>query len=143
MQPSRKILGFICKLSSLANFNLSEKINLPENTNIEIIELDCLGKLDEILILDSFTQGADAVFAAGCPEDECFNIKGSFNAKKSVIRTKKIFKEIGFEQERLSFHTVSTIKGKTLASVIYDISKDLENLPENRLKTSLKGVDGP
>lgn len=140
-QSSRKILGFVCKLSNLANFNLQPQINLKENISIEIIELDCLGKLDEILILESFNQGADAVFAAGCPEDECFNIKGSLNAKKSVNRAQKILKKIGFEQERLSFHNLSGIKGESLASITNKTISILEELPENRLKNIEERVD--
>ncbi|MDL2281135.1 hydrogenase iron-sulfur subunit [Selenomonadales bacterium OttesenSCG-928-I06] len=140
-QPSRKILGFVCKLSNLINFNLNSKINLAKDINVEIIELDCLGKLDEILILESFNQGADAVFIAGCPEDECFNINGSSSAKKAVNRTKKLLKDIGFEQERLSFYSLSGIKGESLTSIIYKTSTILEKLPENKLKNLEKGVD--
>jgi len=77
--------------------------NFPANVTIN--RLACSGKLQVSTLLKAFEEGADGVYVAGCPPDQCHNMTGSQRAAKKVLAAKKALAELGVEEERVEmFH---------------------------------------
>ncbi len=73
--------------------------------NITINRLPCSGKLQVSALLRAFEDGADGVYVAGCPKDECHNVMGSQRAAKKVLAVKSALEELDVEPERIEmFH---------------------------------------
>ena len=93
-----KIKGFCCNYTISVDVDALKKGGLvPEGLEIE--RLPCTGRLEVPQILDSFTEGADAVFVVGCQMDKCHNLSGSYRASKRVKYAKEILKELDINPE--------------------------------------------
>jgi F420-non-reducing hydrogenase iron-sulfur subunit len=60
-----KVLAFCCHYCAYSAADLAGSMRLEYSPNIRIVKLMCTGKLDTILLLKAFEDGADAVFVAG------------------------------------------------------------------------------
>ncbi len=127
-----KVVGFVCRRCALITSDLGPPADV--NVNIETVELPCAGKVDGRLLLEAFEKGADAVFVAGCPEDECMNVKGSSRARKRLEHVKEILDQVGVGGERLVMYNVSGTHGPRFAHIARDMAGLLEKLGPSPLK---------
>ena len=100
MASKGKIVAFCCNyVTSVPAEALQEGGLVPDG--FEIRRLPCTGKLEVKALLDAFTEGAQAVFVAGCKIDKCHNSSGSYRAAKRVKYAKTILEELSIPPERL------------------------------------------
>ncbi|MFW8600906.1 hydrogenase iron-sulfur subunit [Desulfobacterota bacterium M19] len=100
------IQAFCCHYTSqqscAENHGGLQEDGFPEN--ITINRLTCSGMIKVSALLQAFENGADGVYVAGCPKDECHNIMGSQRAAKKVSAVKKALVELGVEPERIEMY---------------------------------------
>ena len=60
-------------------------------------------KIDALLLLRAFEDGADAVYVAGCALGDCHFIEGNVRGKAAVRFTKKLLEEAGFAKGSVRF----------------------------------------
>ncbi len=90
------IKGFCCNYTlSVEPEALRSEGLIPEDVEIE--RLPCTGRLEVPEILDSFSEGAEAVFVVGCQLDKCHNLSGSRRASKRVGQARKILEELDMD----------------------------------------------
>lgn len=98
-------MGFCCNYTAGVSIDTIKNAGLiPENVYIQ--KLPCTGLIEISELLDAFEQGAEAVFVAGCPEDECHNLSGSRRAGKRVAYVKKLLKELDIDPSRVEMFFV-------------------------------------
>jgi F420-non-reducing hydrogenase iron-sulfur subunit len=90
---SPNIVGFCCGYTLDVDDNVLKKSGLLQE-NVKLIKVSCSGKIEVNQLLDAFTDGASAVFVAGCANGTCHNLKGSKSAEKRVGYAKEILKEM-------------------------------------------------
>ncbi len=95
--------------------------------------MPCSGTIDHRVLLQTFEDGADGVFVAGCMEGDCHFLKGNFRAKKRVQQVKKILDEIGFGGERLEFYNLSAAQGQRFAEIVKEMTERVLKLGPNPL----------
>jgi len=83
--------------------------------NVRIIKILCTGKIEPILLLEAFKNGADIVYVAGCALGDCHFIEGNVRGKAAVKFTKKLLDEVGVEPERLEFFHIPASAGPLFA----------------------------
>jgi coenzyme F420-reducing hydrogenase delta subunit len=110
--------------------------------NVRIVEMPCSGTIDHRVLLQTFEDGADGVFVAGCMEGDCHFLKGNFRAKKRVRQVKQILDEIGFGGERLDFFNLSAAQGQRFAEIVKIMTDRIMELGPNPLKKSAKKEGG-
>jgi NADPH-dependent glutamate synthase beta subunit-like oxidoreductase/coenzyme F420-reducing hydrogenase delta subunit/Pyruvate/2-oxoacid:ferredoxin oxidoreductase delta subunit len=93
--PEKAVIGFYC----IQNDPLGPPLDHAE---IYWISRLCTGRLKESQLLYPFEAGADGVIMSMCPGDECRFLKGSHWVTEHVKRGRKILKETGIGEERLS-----------------------------------------
>ena len=83
--------------------------------------LPCTGKIDALLVLQAFENGADGVMVAGCLPGDCHYLEGNTNAKRRIERIKTLVANIGLEPERVQMFNLSS----AMATRFVDITKEM------------------
>ena len=60
-----KVVAFACHYCAYSAADLAGSLRLEYSPNVRIVKIMCTGKVETILLLKAFEEGADAVFVAG------------------------------------------------------------------------------
>ena len=60
-----KVVAFCCHYCTYSAADLAGSMRLEYSPNVRVIKLMCTGKVDTLLLLKAFEDGADAVFVGG------------------------------------------------------------------------------
>ena len=113
-----------------------KKDGLPDSVTLN--RLVCTGKLQVSTLLKAFEDGADGVYVAGCPANECHNVKGSQRAAKRVLAVKKALKELGVEPERIEMYHLERGFHPEFIEAAQEMDKVISNLGPCPLKGESK-----
>jgi coenzyme F420-reducing hydrogenase delta subunit len=130
------VVAFCCHYCAYTAADLAGSMRLEYAPNIRIVKIMCTGKVDTILLLKAFEDGADAVYVAGCEEGSCHFLEGNIRAKKKVEQAKKMLAEVGIEPERLSMYHISASNSTLFAQAANEMTEIARKLGPNPLKKS-------
>lgn len=91
-----RIVGFCCNYTAQVPVDVLEKEGVI-GEGVTIKRLPCTGRLEVSELLDAFSDGAEAVFVAGCKIATCHNKTGSLRASKRVKYAKGLIEELGMD----------------------------------------------
>lgn len=123
-----KIVGFLCNWCSYAGADLAGTSRICYPSNIRIIRVPCSGRVDPLLIVKSFQQGADGVLIAGCHPGDCHYSEGNYYARRRLALLHTLLEYIGIEKERFQIQWVSASEGKRWANVVSSFTGDLSRM---------------
>ncbi len=123
-----KIVAFLCNWCAYAGADLAGVSRLKYPANIVPIRVLCSGRIDPEFILHAFKNGADGVFIGGCHPGDCHYIKGNYHARRRILLTKKLLKEMGINERRLRLEWVSATEGRKFASVVSQFVEEIRKL---------------
>ena len=123
-----KIVAYCCNFCAFAAADLAGAMRLQYPPNVRIVRLPCTGKVDAILLMKAFEEGADAVFVAGCLEGECHYLEGNLRAKKRVAYVKRLLGEVGIEAERIDMFNLSSAMGGRFAEIAEEMTQRAKEL---------------
>jgi len=132
-----KIVAFCCYYCAYSAADLAGSMRLQYPTNIRIIEVPCSGKVDPVILLRAFEEGADGVYVAGCMEGDCHFLKGNFRAKKRVQAVKKILDQIGLGGDRLEMFNLSASMGTRFAEIAEEMTERIKRLGPSPIRPEL------
>jgi NADPH-dependent glutamate synthase beta subunit-like oxidoreductase/coenzyme F420-reducing hydrogenase delta subunit len=93
--PEIAVIGYYCRYH--------DPLGPPlDNDAVSWIAQHCTARLKESQIIYAFESGAEGVIVSICPEEECRFRQGSSWVHTHVKRVKKILRETGIGEERLS-----------------------------------------
>jgi coenzyme F420-reducing hydrogenase delta subunit len=61
----QQIVAYACEHCAYAAADLAGSLRMQYPPSIKIVQLPCSGKLDVLMVLQAFEQGADGVMVAG------------------------------------------------------------------------------
>ncbi len=123
-----KIVAYCCNFCAFAAADLAGAMRLQYPPGVRIIRLPCTGKVDAILLMKAFEEGADAVFVAGCLEGECHYLEGNLRARKRVAYVKRLLSEVGIEPERIDMFNLSSAMGGRFAEIVEEMTERAKQL---------------
>ncbi|NOQ43692.1 MAG: hydrogenase iron-sulfur subunit [Dehalococcoidia bacterium] len=123
-----KIVGFLCNWCSYAGADLAGTSRICYPPNIRIIRVPCSGRVDPLLVVKSFQQGADGVLIAGCHPGDCHYSEGNYYARRRLALLHTFLEYIGIEKERFQIQWVSASEGKRWAHVVSSFTESLARL---------------
>ena len=123
-----KIVAFLCNWCAYAGADLAGVSRLKYPANIVPIRVLCSGRIDPEFILHAFRNGADGVFIGGCHPGDCHYIKGNYHARRRILLTKKLLREMGINEKRLRLEWVSATEGRKFASVVSQFVEEIRQL---------------
>jgi len=137
-----KVICFACTYCSYTAADLAGSMRLSYSTNVRVVKLLCTGKIEPLLLLRAFQQGADAVYVAGCNLGDCHFIKGNVAGKRWTNYVKnELMAEMGLEPERLEFFHIPASDGPGFAKAANDMTARAVELGPNPVKKYVKKAD--
>ena len=116
-------------------------MRLSYPTNIKIVKVPCTGRVDIVLMMKAFENGADGVYLVGCMEGDCHYLTGNLKARKRVEYVKKLLDECGIGGERVAMYNLSSAQGQRFAEFAREMAERIKALGPNPAKPGL-GIRG-
>ena len=113
------VVIFTCNWNAHESLQDAGQRRLHFPSGVRPLKVDCLGQLGPSAVLKAFEKGADGVMLVGCPPEECHYEFGSQRALELFKEVRKLAKLLGFGEEQLEFHQVSTGEGEALTEKVH------------------------
>ena len=113
-----KIVAFVCNWCTYAGADLTGTSRLKYADNVRIIRFPCTGRIDFLLLQQSFAKGADGIIVSGCHPNDCHYTSGNFHARRRWMVFRQMLENMGVEAERIVFSWVSAAEGAKWAEVV-------------------------
>ena len=123
-----KIVAFCCNFCAFAAADLAGAMRLQYPPNIRIVKVPCTGKVDAIVLMKAFEDGADAVLVVGCLEGECHFLEGNLRAKKKVAYVKRLLAEVQIKPERVEMFNLSSAMAGRFAEIVKEMTQRVKKL---------------
>jgi F420-non-reducing hydrogenase iron-sulfur subunit len=123
-----KIIGFLCNWCSYAGADLAGVSRIQYPPNIRIIRVMCSGRVDPVLVLEMFENGADGVMVMGCHPGDCHYVEGNLYEERKIQMLRKLIALTGLEPERLRLEWVSAAEGQRFADVVTEFTDQIKKL---------------
>ena len=123
-----RIIGFLCNWCAFAGADLAGTTRTAYPSNIRIIRVPCSGRVDPLLVLKAFQQGADAVMIAGCHPGDCHYVQGNYYARRRFALLRQFLDYLGIEKERLRLEWVSASEGRKFARLVKEMTEEVARL---------------
>ncbi|MBM4249689.1 MAG: hydrogenase iron-sulfur subunit [Euryarchaeota archaeon] len=123
-----RIVAFICNWCTYAAADLAgvSRLQMPPNTlNIRVM---CSGRINPMLVIRAFSQGADGVLVSGCHMGDCHYITGNYYARRRLLTLKSVLTGIGIEPERFRVTWISAAEAQDYQRVITEIVENVKRL---------------
>jgi len=113
-----KIVAFVCNWCTYAGADLTGTSRIKYAANVKIIRFPCTGRIDFMLLLKAFANGADGIIVSGCHPNDCHYTYGNFHARRRWMVFRKLIDFAGIDIKRISFNWVSAAEGARWAEVV-------------------------
>ncbi|MDD4820695.1 MAG: hydrogenase iron-sulfur subunit [Flavobacteriales bacterium] len=123
-----KIIAFVCNWCTYAGADLTGTSRMKYASNVKIVRFPCTGRIDFMLLLKAFAQGADGVIVSGCHPNDCHYTAGNFHARRRWIVLRGLMDFLGIDVHRIRFSWVSAGEGAKWADLVNDMVKDVREL---------------
>ena len=123
-----KIIAFVCNWCTYAGADLTGTSRLKYATNVKIVRFPCTGRIDFLLLLKSFAQGADGVIVSGCHPNDCHYPSGNFHARRRWIAFRTVLDLMGVDIRRIQYSWVSAAEGSKWADLVNNTVADIRAL---------------
>lgn len=134
-----RIACFIC------NWAFSEEklavIQTRKLDNVNAMRITCIGGLDPVLVLETFTKGADGVLLVGCNPSDCHYVDGGSYSEFTVFVLKKLLVLAGLEPARLELRLISPSEEVKLSRIVEDFVALLEKLGSSPLREEKRDIN--
>jgi len=123
-----RIVGFLCNWCSYAGADLAGTSRISYPPNIRIIRVPCSGRVDPMLAMKAFLEGADGVIVLGCHPGDCHYREGNYHARRRLVLFHQLLEFFGFEKDRFQLDWVSASEGDRFARVVTTFTEQVRAL---------------
>ena len=88
----------------------------------------CTGRLDPVIITESFLKGADGILVVGCHFGDCHYVNGNYHTKARMDMLKKLFKHIGVNEDRIDFKQCSSGEAALFVEIVTGFDKRIKEI---------------
>ncbi len=127
------IIGFLCNWCSYAGADMAGTSRQAYPTNLRIMRVPCSGRVDPLLIVKCFEEGADAVLVAGCHPGDCHYNEGNYYSRRRFALLRELLDFMGIEKERFRIEWVSASEGKRFAKIVSKFTEDMTKLGSRKV----------
>jgi F420-non-reducing hydrogenase iron-sulfur subunit len=113
-----KIVAFVCNWCTYAGADLTGTSRTKYSANVKIIRFPCTGRIDFMILMKAFENGADGIIVSGCHPNDCHYSTGNFHARRRWIVFRNLLNFAGIDTNRIQFSWVSAAEGFKWADVV-------------------------
>lgn len=122
------LIAFLCNWCSYAGADLSGTSRYKYPPNIKTLRVMCSGRVNPLMVLNAFREGADGVIISGCHPGDCHYSQGNYYARRRFILFRKFLEFVGIDSNRLVMSWVSASEGKIFADLMGDVTEKIREL---------------
>ncbi len=123
-----KIVAFVCNWCTYAGADLTGTSRIKYSPNVSIIRFPCTGRIDFMLLLKAFAQGADGIIVSGCHPNDCHYTSGNFHARRRWMAFRSLLDFMGIDSRRVHFAWVSAAEGARWAELVNSVNAEIIKL---------------
>jgi coenzyme F420-reducing hydrogenase delta subunit len=123
-----KIVAFVCNWCTYAGADLAGTSRVKYAHNVRIVRFPCTGRIDFMLILKAFENGADGVLVSGCHPNDCHYTSGNFHARRRWMVFRALMEFLGFDNRRVFFSWVSAAEGAKWGQLVNNVVGEVKEL---------------
>lgn len=113
-----RIIGFVCNWSLPLGVDFASTSKICGYPKIRVVRVMCVGRIDPVIVLETFAKGADGVLVIGCHPPDCHFIEGNLQAERKIKMLKKLISRTGLEPERLQLDWAYASEIERFATII-------------------------
>jgi F420-non-reducing hydrogenase iron-sulfur subunit len=113
-----KVVAFVCNWCTYAGADLTGTSRIKYAPNVKIIRFPCTGRIDYMLLMKAFANGADGIIVSGCHPNDCHYTSGNFHARRRWMIFRNLCDFIGMDMNRIVFSWVSAAEGAKWAEIV-------------------------
>ncbi|MHA1481644.1 MAG: hydrogenase iron-sulfur subunit [Candidatus Thorarchaeota archaeon] len=125
------IVAFTCNWCSYGSADLAGISRLQYPANATVIRLMCSGRVDPLMVIESFKNGADGVLISGCHLGECHYSDGNYRTRVRHRALEEAMKYMGLHPDRLKLLWASASEGQQWADGITTMTEKVRELGPN------------
>jgi len=126
-----KMVAFVCNWCTYAGADLTGTSRIKYATNVKIVRFPCTGRIDFMLLLKAFANGADGIIVSGCHPNDCHYTSGNFHARRRWMVFRGLLDFMGVDIERINFTWVSAAEGAKWAQVVNSSVQKIREMGPN------------
>lgn len=123
-----KIVAFVCNWCTYAGADLTGTSRIKYSPDVKIIRFPCTGRIDFMLLLKAFANGADGIIVSGCHPNDCHYTSGNFHARRRWMVFRRLLDFTGIDIRRIQFSWVSAAEGAKWADVVNHTVAEIRKL---------------
>jgi len=123
-----RVVAFVCNWCTYAGADLTGTSRIKYAENVRIVRFPCTGRIDYMLVLKAFGEGADGIIISGCHPNDCHYTSGNFHARRRWIVFRGLLDYVGIDIRRVTFSWVSAAEGSKWADVVNSAVSTLREL---------------
>ena len=121
----------MCNWCTYAGADLTGTSRIKYATNVKIVRFPCTGRIDFMLLLKAFANGADGIIVSGCHPNDCHYTSGNFHARRRWMVFRGLLDFMGVDIERINFTWVSAAEGAKWAQVVNSSVQKIREMGPN------------
>jgi len=122
------IVGFLCNWCSYAGADLAGTSRIQYPTNMRVIRVMCVGRVDPSFVIEALKNGADGVLISGCRLGECHYAKGNDQAYQRIQVLKGVLGKVGINPGRVKIIWCAASEGEILAEEVRQFVAELKEM---------------
>lgn len=123
-----KIVAFVCNWCTYAGADLTGTSRIKYDPHVRLIRFPCTGRIDFMLLVKAFDEGADGIIISGCHPNDCHYTSGNFHARRRWIVFRGLLDLLGIDIRRICFSWVSAAEGAKWAGVVNAMVEGIREL---------------
>ena len=123
-----RIVAVVCNWCTYLGMDLAGTSRLEYEPEVRVVKVPCTGRVDPLMVVKAFENGADAVLVSGCHPGDCHYNSGNYHARRRWTVLRELLDFLGLDMRRLHFSWVSAAEGAKWVELIDDITAKTREL---------------
>ena len=136
-----RIAALICNWCTYAGADMAGTTRRAYPASVRTIRVPCTGRIDPLLIVKAFEQGADGVLVSGCHPGDCHYVQGNYVARRRFTAFKSLMEFLGLDARRLHFAWVSASEGMKWSAMVQEVTSAVQQVGPLREWGKLTAVE--
>ena len=124
-----EIIGFACSYCTFKASEMAGSLRMKYPDGVKLVQVPCSSRVDPAFIIKAITEGADAVFVAGCHPGDCHFIKGNYFTRRKVAALKEMFDAFSMK-ERLRLFWVSAAEARRFVDKVTTMYNEIKEIKD-------------
>ena len=121
-------MGFLCNWCSYAGADMAGTARMKQPASLRIVRLPCTGRVNPLLVLKAFREGADGVLVSGCHPGDCHYNEGNYYARRRLEVLERMLPALGIDPARFQYTWVSASEGAKWADVVNEFTQQVKQV---------------